>query len=345
MQKLVSIIVPVYNVEKYLDRCVRSLLDQTYPNIEIILVDDKAKDSSGEMCDRWASEKSNIRVVHKQINEGLGFARNTGLENASGDYILFVDSDDYIDHTLCERAIRAIESTGSDICYFGHKKDINGKIVESDLSSLKDFYEGAGIVNDFLLNTIAQSEKESGAPRIGMSAWRVLYRADVIRNNGLKFCSEREYLNEDMFFRIQVVKNIKKVAVIHENLYFYCYNGNSLTTSYRMDRFDASKRMYEKLVQEVAGFGSDALNIRCMRAFMNNLLVCIRQEVTYRSREDVNADKQLRIYCTDATVQKVLRNYPLSKLPLQPRVLYTAVKMKLVPVIKILVGLKELKVS
>ena len=91
MQKLVSIIVPVYNVEKYLDRCVRSLLDQTYPNIEIILVDDKAKDSSGEMCDRWASEKSNIRVVHKQINEGLGFARNTGLENASGDYILFVD--------------------------------------------------------------------------------------------------------------------------------------------------------------------------------------------------------------------------------------------------------------
>lgn len=340
LEKLVSIIVPVYNVEKYLDRCVNSLINQTYSNIEIILVDDKTKDSSGAMCDLWAQERDNIQVVHKEKNEGLGYARNTGLEYAKGDYILFVDSDDYIENTLCEKAIKRLEESSSDICYFGHKKDINGKIVESDLSALKNEYEGEAIINDFLLNTLAQAECESGAPRIGMSAWRIMYRAEVIRNNNLKFYSERDYLNEDMFFRIHVVQCIKKVAVIHENLYYYCYNGASLTTSYRKDRFEASKRMYEKLVEETNVFDNKAIKHRCERAFMNNLMVCVRQEVTFKAREDVDCKGQLKKYCSDSLVQEVMHDYPINKMPIQPRLLYSAIKFKLVFLIELLVSLK-----
>lgn len=340
MEKTVSIIVPVYNVEKYLERCVRSLIGQTYRDVEIILVDDKSPDSSGKLCDELAEKYGNIRVIHKEVNQGLGFARNTGLEYVTGDYILFVDSDDYVDEDLCRKAVTRLEESGADICYFGHKKDYGDHITESDLSFLKEEYTGDPIISDFLSNTLAQSENESGAPRIGMSAWRIMYRADVIRKNGLKFCSEREYLNEDLFFRIRLVQCIKKVTVIHENLYYYCYNGASLTTSYRKDRFEASKRMYEKLFEETEVFETEEIARRCQRAFLNNLMVCIRQEVKYRKDPGVSADERLREICSDEIVKKVLSSYPVRKLPIQPRMFYLAVKAGRIGVLKILVLLK-----
>ena len=331
---------PVYNVEKYLDRCVRSLIEQTYPDTEIILVDDKSPDSSGLLCDDWAAKKSNIRAVHKEVNEGLGFARNTGLEHANGDYILFIDSDDYVDRDLCEKAVARLEESGADICYFGSKKDYGDHIVENDLSHLKDEYTGDEIISYFLSNTLSQTVQGSGAPKIGMSAWRILYRADVIRKNGLKFYSERDYLNEDLFFRVRLVQCISKAAILHENLYYYCYNGSSLTTKYRKDRFEASKRMFEKLCEETEVFDSDEIRQRCERAFMNNLMVCVRQEVRFSDRPDVNAKERLREICSDETVQKVLSSYPVSKLPVQPRLFYTAIKAGRIGTLKMLVKLK-----
>ncbi len=341
MGKLVSVIVPVYNVEKYLDRCIESILAQTYPNTEIILVDDKATDSSGEICDTWAQRIDKITVVHKEKNEGLGFARNTGIEHANGDYILFVDSDDYIAPELCEKAISRLENSNADICYFGHKKDRNGAIEESDLSALKDEYTGSEIVDLFLLNTLAQDINESGAARIGMSAWRILYKAETIKGNNLRFYSERDCLNEDLFFRIHVVKCIKKVSVIHENLYYYCYNGASLSTGYRKDRFEASKRMYQQLLEETRSFNDPKILTRCSRAFMNNLLVCIRQEIKYKNKVGSVADKRLKEYCNDPVVQQVLTDYPIKKMALQPRLLYSTVKNRWVAILKILVALKR----
>ena len=95
MNPLISVIVPTYNVEKYLNKCVTSLINQTYVNLEIILVNDGSTDNSGSMCDDFAKNDSRIRVIHKK-NQGLGMARNTGIENATGDYICFIDSDDYV---------------------------------------------------------------------------------------------------------------------------------------------------------------------------------------------------------------------------------------------------------
>ncbi len=341
MQKKVSVIVPVYNVEKYLDRCIGSILCQTYSNIEVILVDDKATDASGVICDEWKNKNDAIIVIHKVKNEGLGFARNTGLEYATGDFILFVDSDDYIDSQLCEKAVNQIEETEADICYFGHKKDIHGTIIESDLSYLKNEYSQDEIINDFLVDTIAQDSRQSGAPRIGMSAWRIMYKADIIRSNRLRFYSERDYLNEDLFFRIHLVKCINRVAVIRENLYYYCFNGTSLTTSYREDRFTASKRMYEKLVEETRCFENLDIQQRCQRAFLNNLLVCIRQEIRCKNRSYDQKKKRLREYCSDPLVTTILDEYPIRELPIQPRLLYLAVKNGWLALLKALVVLKR----
>ena len=98
----VSIVVPVYNVEKYLDRCIESIVNQTYKNLEIILVDDGSTDSCPQMCDEWGLKDSRIKVVHKE-NAGLGMARNTGIDNALGEYIFFFGSDDYVDVTTVEK--------------------------------------------------------------------------------------------------------------------------------------------------------------------------------------------------------------------------------------------------
>ena len=101
MQPKLSVIIPVYRVEKYLDACVRSVLNQAFHDIEIILVDDESPDTCPQICDKYASEYSNVKVIHKK-NGGLGFARNSGLEVATGEYVAFLDSDDYVEHNAIE---------------------------------------------------------------------------------------------------------------------------------------------------------------------------------------------------------------------------------------------------
>ena len=121
MKKLVSIIVPIYNVEQYLDRCIESLVTQSYINLEIILIDDGSKDTSGDICDLWAQRDKRIRLVHKE-NGGLSDARNKGLDIATGDIISFIDSDDYISKYFYEKLINIMEQTDSDIVECQFKK-------------------------------------------------------------------------------------------------------------------------------------------------------------------------------------------------------------------------------
>ena len=109
-----SIVVSIYNIEKYISKCIESIINQTYTNIELILVDDGSKDSSGSICDSYALKDNRIKVIHKQ-NAGLGMARNTGLENATGDYILFIDGDDFIDLKLLETVNKYLSDKKYDI--------------------------------------------------------------------------------------------------------------------------------------------------------------------------------------------------------------------------------------
>ena len=114
MDKRVSVIIPVYNVGNYLDRCMKSIVNQTYKNLEIILVDDGSTDQSAELCDRWAEKDERISVVH-QNNGGLSNARNTGLDRAKGEYLTFIDSDDIVSHLLIEKLVLKSESESADI--------------------------------------------------------------------------------------------------------------------------------------------------------------------------------------------------------------------------------------
>ena len=121
MKDLVSVIVPVYNVEKYIHRCITSIINQSYSELEIILVDDGSSDSSGLICDEYALKDKRIKVIHKK-NGGLGYARNSGLDCATGKYVTFIDGDDYIGLTHIEKMLTLITETNSDTCMAGHTK-------------------------------------------------------------------------------------------------------------------------------------------------------------------------------------------------------------------------------
>lgn len=229
MKELVSVVVPVYNVEKFLDRCVKSIVGQTYENLEVILVDDGSKDSSGEICDRWSREDSRITAVHKE-NGGAGFARNTGIEAATGKYILFVDSDDYIAPVTVEKCVAELEKSKSDFVMFGRfNVDSEGNVSEKPMVDTKLLFEGDEVFNDILPGLFTY---ERGS---GISTCCKMYSLDLIKKTGVRYRSEREILSEDAFFNLELFRYIKSVSIIPESFYYYYKNENSLSRSYRKD--------------------------------------------------------------------------------------------------------------
>ena len=169
--ELISIVVPVYNVKDYIKCCVESLIHQTYRNIEIILVDDGSTDESGKICDQLAERDSRIKVVHKK-NEGLGYARNTGLENITGQYVTFIDSDDYVDKNQVEDLYHGIRKNGADTCIGGFKRVDNvGRILFTE-SYEEKFYGGDSVKYELFLRMLGSSPNCHDAIKIGRASWR-----------------------------------------------------------------------------------------------------------------------------------------------------------------------------
>ena len=208
-----SIIVPIYNVEKYLDRCVDSLLKQTYQDIEIILVDDESPDGCPQKCDEYKKSDSRVRVIHK-VNGGLSDARNAGLEIARGEYIIFVDADDYIDIDTCER-----------LCNYANKNVdiiianafVEGGVVDLTHIVTKDILTG----QEYLLDAY----KNYKAP---MAAWLNIYKRLFLKENNLFF--KKGILHEDEEFTPRAFLKANQVLVSGENFYHYIIRNDSITT-------------------------------------------------------------------------------------------------------------------
>lgn len=229
----VSVIIPVYNVEKFLIKCLGSVINQTYLNLEIILVDDGSTDSSGKICDEFALKDNRICVIHKE-NGGLSSARNAALDIATGEYICFVDSDDFICENLISESIAKIQETDSDVCMFSHfTTDGQSESVEY-LPLNKDVYEKDDIKKNIIPLFIGQkSAKEP--PLLGFVC-RQLFRRDVIGEQ--KFRSEREYYAEDIVFDLEFYLKANKMCVVNKPLYYYRYVETSLSNRYRNNLFD-----------------------------------------------------------------------------------------------------------
>ena len=246
--KKVSVIIPVYNVEKYLAKCLESVINQTYSNLEIILVDDGSTDSSGKICDEFAVQDNRICVVHKE-NGGLSSARNAALNIATGEYICFVDSDDFIYENLVVESIEKLEKTNSDVCMFSHFTT-DGKSENMQCLPLeKDVYEKEDIQKSILPLFIGQKSAEE-KPLLGF-VWRQVFRRDVIAEQTFK--SEREYYAEDIVFDLEFYLKANRMCVVNKPLYYYRYVETSLSNRYRENLFDKLVKLLtfkQELVKE-----------------------------------------------------------------------------------------------
>lgn len=345
MNEIISVIIPVYKVEKYLDRCLQSVVNQTYKNLEIILIDDGSPDNCPAMCDEWAKKDNRIKVIHK-ANGGLGMARNTGLENATGDYFTFLDSDDYMELNSYELALNRILEMDADMCYYGGFYETLNRETKNTYRFTKDLYQGDEIETLFLADTIAPRTNQQGSADIGISAGKVLCKLSLVKDNNLKFLSEREVLSEDLIFRIEQCKYVKKVATLHKAFYHYCYNGESLTKSYNPERFNATTRLYDTLIKVCStGFkNTDIIIERCNRLFLCSTVVAIKFDVDASKKLGFfKLWKNIKTMVSNKDLEEVLNNYPLNDLPFRTKAMYWAMKHKLVGTIIILSKLKLMK--
>ncbi|MEJ5054247.1 glycosyltransferase [Sphingobacterium sp. MYb382] len=263
---LVSIIVPIYNVEKYLDRCLSSLVGQTLKEIEIILVNDGSPDNCYDLCEGYKKKDSRIKVIHKE-NAGLGLARNSGISLAKGEYIAFVDSDDYVDLNMYKTLHEFSRKNNSDVVFCGFSRElIGGKHFHISECVEPVFHEGHEAVQKVMLDFIACKPHESSERKYAMSVWHSIYKREVIEQHQLRFVSEREYGSEDIPFQVDFMKKASKVTFIPDVFYFYLLNGSSLTKTFSQHKYERYKKLYFLLKEKNKEI--DEKNHRASRFFI-----------------------------------------------------------------------------
>lgn len=224
---LVSIIIPAYNVEKYIEKCLLSILEQTYTNIEVIVVDDGSTDKTGQLIDKVLQQDSRVRVIHKK-NAGVSAARNSGIEISTGDYLVFVDGDDYIAHDYVDYMLSLIENTGSEFCLS------KCCYTKSDEKQTKSEYIEKLQPEDATALLIS--------PDVIVGCWNKIFKRSLIVNNNIWFSTNLFY-GEGLTFITTVSQISKSVGVGNRKVYYYRRNNEgSATTKFNIEKLRNGER-------------------------------------------------------------------------------------------------------
>lgn len=244
----ISVIVPIYNVEKYLERCVNSILNQTFSDFEVLLINDASTDRSLEVARRF-SRDSRVRVLNKP-HSGLGNTRNYGVEHAAGEYLLFVDSDDWIDKDMLSHLYSAAAEYKADLVLFNFVRE-NLQDGEQRVCKLPVNYPEFGEeIRELLITELVGPDREDNDWRhvemLGC-AWRRMYLRSWYLENGIRFGDEREIMLEDMPASVQAHCSAKRLLVVGGAYYHYRYNPDSLSTRYRPHKMEMLTRCYAEV--------------------------------------------------------------------------------------------------
>lgn len=280
---LISVIVPIYNVEKYLRECIESILSQTYKNIEIILVDDGSTDSSPSICDEYANAHSNIRVIHRE-NGGLSVARNTGLEKCTGEYVYFIDSDDYIASTAVEELLKVALSESADIVFYDAYSFEDGneqKKIKQNYKR-KHIYESATGI-EMLSALQINGEFHSSVPLM-------LLKKEFLLKNSLDFVPG--ILHEDTIFTYKAFVYAQRVAYCNGDFYKRRYRPESIMTSKKTDRHYIGCRTVYNSLKDFS-FERNIEKTEVSRAFMSRyamIALDVYKKLDKSSRKKFKAD-------------------------------------------------------
>lgn len=265
MNELVSIIIPVYNIENYLEECINSVEIQTYKNLEIILVDDGSSDKSRELCDEYAIKDDRVKVIHKK-NGGLSEARNVGIETATGEYLYFLDGDDVIPTCAIEKLLNACENTCADVAFSG----------------MKQFFDEVPAPHQNVENSVTVLDKTEAIRRMllndgcGHEAPAKLYKKIIWENESFP----KGKLYEDYATLYKIISRCKKIVILEENLYWYRIRKSSIMHSEIMQKnmqlLDISQEVTDYLeknvpeVKEEARYLQMVTYLKLMKGILDN---------------------------------------------------------------------------
>lgn len=324
----VSVVVPAFNAEKYLYRCLHSLVEQTLNDIEIVVINDGSTDSTKFICEKMAKEHDNIRVFSKN-NEGQGIARNFGIQQAQGEYIGFVDADDYVDLDMFETLYNCAKKSSCDWAYSYMEGET---YLKSDL--FKNYEKGI-IVNSVVGKKRMKSLFCGGLPEdkddsfLGMSVCRSIFKIDIIRKYGIKFISEREVNSEDLLFNLDFLKVCGDICTVNKAFYHYCHdNPVSFSVRPNHNRYLMFTKLYSELLKRT---DNSEEKLRATRRFLANTRIIMVEKARWCTKKNLKeTKKEMKKILNDSKLQYILHTYPVSKLPWMQKIYFYFMRYKLV---------------
>lgn len=323
MSPRVSIVVPMYGVEQYVEKCIDSLLNQTLREIEIILVNDGSPDRSGEIAEEYAKKDSRIKVVH-QKNEGLGPARNSGMRVATGEYIGFVDSDDWANCEMFLRLYEAAVKNNADIVVSGHCDVTNGVIKKTKRHPLagKTLYSSENIM-EIRKNLYGHKLNDDVVEAFPMSVWIAIYKRKLILEHKIEF---QEILSEDIIYNLSAYKYARVITFTGDT--DYCYRKDeqtSITQTFSEKKLLRYKDFLTVLAKMARTEEDDDCVIRAKRTAIDYCRLYVG--IVRNSNDSFKKKKEhIKIFAHTKEIRECWEGYPIENLPLQQRIFHKMIE-------------------
>lgn len=332
----VSIIIPAYNVEDYISRCLDSIINQKLKEIEIIIINDGSTDSTLSICEKYKSIDNRIVIINK-CNEGVSAARNEGLKLAKGDYIGFVDPDDWIENDMYYNLYKNLELNNGDVALCGYKiKKPNQNIdvlFESDKKVMTSMDE---IIDNIVSSMISQKNIFSSSLGHGGSVCRLLIKRNIIFDNNISFDNNLKY-GEDLLFCILVFLNSKRVVIDNSTYYNYFLRNGSACNKYRKDFYSEIIAIMKKLTSILKTYNVyERLVYRLEIRYYNMYRLYISKlfkkgfNVTYKEKISI-----IRNFCNDTYIERIVQKQNINSAPFLKKIYIFSVKKKFIHVIYI----------
>lgn len=298
---LVSVIVPVYNCEQYLPWCIDSIINQSYKNIEIILVTGASTDNSSEMCDKYALNDNRIKVIPEK-NSGPAAARNTGIENSKGEFILFVDADDFIENDTLEIFVAKYNQYHPDLVManFG-KLENNGEMLKQNVLFRPDdvpFTHEIKVLSKADIVDYVRHFLKHPSNHLVSYCWGRLYKSSIIKNNGI-FSNEDMRLFEDFVFNLEYLKHTNELIFVNESLYIYTMHSNHISASMAIVNGDSllhDMKVFDVKTNEFLQQNANAMNTFEIKKEIGHALVHYVIIFLVRSCMQITKQNKKRIY-------------------------------------------------
>lgn len=328
MEAKISVIVPVYNVQPYLEKCLKSIKKQTYGNLEILCVNDGSTDSSAEILEKFAQSDLRIRVI-TQTNSGASAARNAALECASGEYLLFVDGDDWIDEKTCEIALEAMVKSGADVVMWSYIRELPGQSRPKNIMEQDRIYGEEDVEYYLHRRMVGIVGKELSNPENAdalCTIWGKLYRRKLIEENNIRFFDIRMTgTYEDGLFNLDVFAHAKKAVFLNRHLYHYRRdNISSITTAYNSRLRDK----WETLIDILEGYAHSPLY---KEALSNRIVLSLiplginEMEHPGEMREKIKGISEI---LRSERYRAAIREFKMSYLPMHWKLFFSCARYK-----------------